>query len=206
MGRTAIQSAGRRFFHISETQDLNTTNRDFVYAQSDYHFNRHLTGLFGFKYEDERGVSASSGYPADLVQRGNYSYTMQLAGDVFSRVYYTIGSGIENNALFGVAATPRASLAYYLLRPRASRLLNGTKLRASFGKGIKEPNIYEQVGSLFDLLSTLPNGSQLIAQYGIAPIGAQTSTNATMAASTSNSSMGAAGSASLTFITSLGTA
>ncbi len=174
-GANGYTVSGQAVLPYSQTQDLNTTNRDFVYAQSDYHFNRHLTGLFGFKYEDERGVSASSGYPADMVQRGNYSYTMQLAGEAFNRVYYTIGSGIEDNALFGVAATPRASLAYYLLRPSASHFFNGTKLRATFGKGIKEPNIYQQVGSLYAVLSALPNGNQLIAQYGIQPIGAQTS-------------------------------
>lgn len=174
-GANGYAVSGQALLPYFQTQDLSTTNRDFIYAQSDYHFNRHLTGLVGFKYEDERGVAASSGYPEDVAQRGNYSYTMQLAGDVSSRLYYTVGSGIEKNAVFGTAATPRASLAYYLSRPKESRLLSGTKLRASFGKGIKEPSIYQQTGSLFDLLSTLPNGSQLIAKYGIAPIGAQTS-------------------------------
>lgn len=151
-------------------QALSTTNRDFVYAQSDYQFTRHLSGLLAFKYEDERGVSSG-----DYVQRGNYSYSMQLAGDLFSRLYYTLGSGIENNALFGVATTPRASLAYYLVRPNESHIFSGTKLRASFGNGIKEPSIYQQANSLNGLLSTLANGSQLIAQYGVTPIGAQTS-------------------------------
>ncbi len=170
-GANGYTVSGQAVFQYAGTypsESVSTTNRDFLYAQSDYHFSHHLTGLFGFKYEDERGVSASTGYPTDFVQRGNYSYTMQLAGDVSGRLYYTVGSGIENNALFGVAATPRASLAYYLLRPRASRLLNGTKLRVSFGKGIKEPSIFQQSNSLLGLLSTLPNGSQLIAQYGIA--------------------------------------
>ncbi len=176
-GANGYTVSGQAIFDYSATypsQTVSTGNRDFVYAQSDYHFNRHLTGLFGFKYEDERGVVDSS-YSSELAQRGNYSYTMQLAGDVANRVYYTIGSGIEDNSLFGVAATPRASLAYYLLRPKESRFLNGTKLRASFGKGIKEPNIYQQSGSLVGLLSTLPSGDQLITQYGIAPVGAQTS-------------------------------
>ncbi len=176
-GANGYTVSGQAIFQYPGTypsQTLNTTNRDFIYAQSDYQFTRHLTGLFGFNYEDERGVVDSS-YSNELAQRGNYSYTMQLAGDVASRLYYTLGSGIEKNALFGVAGTPRASLAYYLARPRSSRLLNGTKLRASFGKGIKEPSIDQQANSLIGLLSTLSGGSQLIAQYGVAPIGAQTS-------------------------------
>jgi iron complex outermembrane receptor protein/vitamin B12 transporter len=177
-GANGYTVSGQAIFQYPGTypaKSVQTANRDFVYAQSDYRFSRHLTGLFGFKYEDERGEVANTGYPIEFAQRGNYSYSMELAGDVSGRLYYTIGSGIENNALFGVAATPRASLAYYLLRPQASRLLNGTKVRASFGKGIKEPWIYQQASSLFGLLSGLPNGSQLIAQYGIAPVGAQTS-------------------------------
>jgi iron complex outermembrane receptor protein/vitamin B12 transporter len=177
-GANGYTVSGQAIFQYPGTypaQSVQTANRDFVYAQSDYRFTRHLTGLVGFNYEDERGVVDNTGYPVELAQRGNYSYTMQLAGDVASRLYYTLGSGIENNALFGVAATPRASLAYYLLRPRESRLLNGTKLRASFGKGIKEPSIDQQANSLVGLLSTLSDGNQLIAKYDIAPVGAQTS-------------------------------
>jgi len=176
-GANGYTVSGQAIFQYPGTypaQSVQTANRDFMYAQSDYHFTRHLTGLVGFKYEDERGEVADTGYPTELAQRGNYSYTMQLAGDASGRLYYTLGSGIEKNALFGVAATPRASLAYYLLRPRESRLLNGTKLRASFGKGIKEPSIDQQANSLVGLLSEL-NENQLIAKYGIAPVGAQTS-------------------------------
>ena len=41
---------------------------------------------------------------------GSLRYTVQLAGDIKNRLYYTIGSGLEDNGLFGFAATPRASL------------------------------------------------------------------------------------------------
>jgi iron complex outermembrane receptor protein/vitamin B12 transporter len=86
-----------------------------------------------------------------------------------------VGSGIENNAVFGVAGTPRASLAYYLLRPDTSKLFSGTKLRANFGTGIKEPSISDVGTSLFSLLQTLGNGAQLISQFHVAPIGAEQS-------------------------------
>jgi iron complex outermembrane receptor protein/vitamin B12 transporter len=100
---------------------------------------------------------------------------VQLAGDIKNRLYYAIGSGLEDNGLFGFAATPRASLAYYLFRPTNSGLFSGTKLNFSFGKGIKEPSIYYQSISLFDILDALPNGSDLIKQYGVSPIGPETS-------------------------------
>ena len=154
---------------------INTTNRDFIYAQSDYRASSHLIGLFGFKYEDEHGESTSTGSSPYAVRRGNYTYTMQISGDFLGRLYYNLGSGVENNALFGVKATPRGSLAYYLFRPGASRLLSGTKLRASFGNGIKEPSLFQQESSLYTLLAGLGNGGQLIAQYGVTPVGAERS-------------------------------
>lgn len=151
------------------------TKRDFVYAQTDYQVRPWLTALGGFKYEDERGYTLSQGSTPNSIERGNYSYTVQLGGALGDRFYYTIGSGIEDNGLFGFAATPRTSLAYYLVRPSAARWLSGTKLHFSFGKGIKEPNIFNQGSSLFGLLSSLPNGSALIAKYHVAPIGPETS-------------------------------
>lgn len=151
------------------------SKRDFVYAQTDYQFSPRLVALGGFKYEDERGYTLSEGGTPNSIERGNYSYTAQLGGALGDRLYYTLGSGLEDNGLFGFAATPRASLAYYLVRPSAARWLSGTKLHFSFGKGIKEPNISNQGSSLYGLLSSLPNGSELIAQYHVSPIGPETS-------------------------------
>jgi iron complex outermembrane receptor protein/vitamin B12 transporter len=155
------------------TSTLVTTNRDFIYAQTDYRFSQHLSGLASFNYESERGSDDT--VPSILTtERGNYSYSVELAGDLRSRLYYTLGGEVEDNALFGVVATPRASLAYYLLRPRDSRSFSSTKLRASFGKGIKEPSLYQQFNSLYGLLSTSEENS-LIAKYGVNPVGAERS-------------------------------
>jgi vitamin B12 transporter len=154
---------------------LAPSKRDFVYAQSDYRINAHIVALGAFKYEDERGSTLTSGGTPTAIERGNYSYTVQLAGDIGNRLYYTVGSGLEDNGLFGFAATPRASLAYYLFRPTNAGFLSGTKLNFSFGKGIKEPSIYYQSISLYDLLAAAPNGSELIKQYGVSPIGPETS-------------------------------
>ena len=154
-----------------------STDKDFVYAQSDYHLNPHILGLVAFRYEDERGYSGGTG---SSIQRGNYSYTFQFQGDIHSRLFYTVGSGLENNGLFGLAGTPRASLAWQVAQGAAGKIFTGTKLRASFGEGIKEPAIFDQLDSLYAVLSSLPpgsqpSGSQLIAQYHIAPIGPQNS-------------------------------
>ncbi len=97
---------------------------------------------------------------------------MEIQGGLWNRLFYTLGGGIENNAVFGVAGTPRASLAYYLVRPGGSGVFSGTRLTFNFAKGIKEPSIYYENNSLYQLLqnpAVVPNGPQLIAQYHIQP-------------------------------------
>lgn len=139
-------------------------NRDAMNFQTDYAFSPHLTALFGFHYENERSTAP--------IERSNLSYTGEIHGNVFSRIYATAGVGIEKNAIFGVAVTPRASLAYYLIRPRATGKLTGTKLKFNYGQGIQEPDTFSSSNSLFSLLSQLPNGPQLISQFNVLPIGA----------------------------------
>src|SRR5258708_29885123 len=91
------------------------------------------------------------------------------------RLYAPAGVGIEDNAILGVGAPPRASLAYYLARLHPTGLLNGTKLRFNYGRGIKEPAIFDESTSLFVLLSEFPNGPQLASQFHVKPIGAERS-------------------------------
>ena len=179
-GANGYSVSGQGIFQFAGTypnQSLTSTDRDFVYAQTDYRVSPHLLALGGFKYEAERGSNAYTGVPPSFnaISRGNYSYTLQLSGGIRNRLYYNLGSGIEDNGLFGLAGTPRASLAYYLVRPSAAGWLSGTKLHASFGKGIKEPNLFQQINSLFDILSALPNGSALISQYKVGNIGPENS-------------------------------
>lgn len=177
-GANGDSVSGQAIFQYVQTYPntyVNHTSKDFVYAQSDYAFSTHLVALGAFRYEDERGYTQSTGYSQSSTERGNYTYTMDVKGDLLNRLYYTVGSGIEKNAIFGVEATPRASVAYYLFRPNSSRLWSGTKLRFSFGKGIKEPSIYYQLNSLYAVLQATPGGSSLIQQYQVQPIGAERS-------------------------------
>jgi iron complex outermembrane receptor protein/vitamin B12 transporter len=155
---------------------LSNSSRDLVYAQTYYQFPSRITALGAFQYESESGTS--SGYS---IQRGNYSTTLQVSGDVKRRLFYQLGSGLEDNGLYGFAATPRASLAYYLARPTSSGLFTGTKLHGTFGKGIKDPNIYQQNNSLYAALlpfpasSGVPSGVQVINQYHISNLGPEES-------------------------------
>jgi len=166
-GANGFSTTGQAILDFAGTypqQFFTLNNRDALSFQSDYAFGSHLTALFGFHYENERSAA-----PAE---RTNFSYAGEIHGNLFSRLYATLGAGIEKNAIFGVAATPRASLAYYLIRPRASGLLAGTKLRFNYGQGIQEPDVFSADNSLFALLSQLPGGPQLISQFNVQPISA----------------------------------
>ncbi len=147
------------------------TSRDFLQTQSDYRFSSHLTALFGFRYENERGVT-NSAFSRNSTSRDNFSYTLQAQGDLSRRLYATAGIGLEKNAVFGFAATPKVSLAYYIAPP-SDKTLSGTKLRFNFGKGIKEPSIFNETSSLFNILTQ--SAPQLVAQFHVNPAGPERS-------------------------------
>ncbi|HEY7679242.1 MAG TPA: TonB-dependent receptor [Terriglobia bacterium] len=130
-----------------------------LYAQSDYDFLDGLSGTLGFRYEHENGSG---------ITRDNYSYFLQARGSLGYRAYLTAGVGLENNALFGFAASPRVSAAYYVRAPSSRTFFGDTKLRFNFGKAIKEPAIIEETSSLHAVLTP-----ELISQYGVTPIGAE---------------------------------
>jgi vitamin B12 transporter len=179
-GANGFTASGQAFLTTSDccpSLSESTGNRDFVYAQTDYHLNQHLEGLAGFRYEAERGISDSSSPSFEFnsgVDRRNMSWIMELHGDFWNRLFYSVGGGIEKNAVFGVEGTPRASLAYYPFRGSAG-LFRGTKFSFNFGKGIKEPSIFDQNQSLFNLLLQQPGGTELIDKFHIRPIGAERS-------------------------------
>jgi iron complex outermembrane receptor protein/vitamin B12 transporter len=145
-----------------------STDRDFVEAQSDYRVLPQLVVLAGFEYEDERGYS---GGPSNSIKRRNSRFTLLFQGDIKGRFFYTVGTGVEDNELFGIEPTPRASLVYVLRQPSQSGIWGAIRLRASFGKGIKEPSTFQQTDSLYGQLAALSSGPQLISQYHVGQIG-----------------------------------
>jgi vitamin B12 transporter len=177
IGANGYSVSGQAIFQYSDqpSQYLSSTSRDFVYAQSDYSVTPHFLALGAFKFEHEYGSVGYTGTTPTTIERNNYSYTIQLMGDIRNRLFWNLGTGLEDNGLFGFAATPRASLAYYLVRPSNTGFFTGTKLHGSFGKGIKEPSVYQQANSLYGLLAPLSNGSELIQQYNVTPLGAENS-------------------------------
>jgi iron complex outermembrane receptor protein/vitamin B12 transporter len=180
-GANGYQVTGQGILQYSggSSSSPNLTDRNSVYAQSDFRVSSKLAALFGFRYESEDGYTTTSyaSFVRAIADRGNYSYTMQLNGGFWDRLYYTAGSGLERNAVFGFAATPRASLAYFAAKPNESGLLNGTRLVFNFGKGIKEASIDDETNSIYRLLQepSIPNGQEDISLYGIHPFKAENS-------------------------------
>jgi vitamin B12 transporter len=155
----AILDYGGTYPEISPNYEA----RRSAYAQSDYQLFREWTTTFGFRYEHEDG----SGFVRD-----NYSYFMEAHGNIGHRLYLTGGVGFEKNAVFGFAATPRVSAAYYLRRPSNNSFFADTKVRFNFGKGIKESSTYEQANQLYALLTPA-----LRSQFNVGPVGPERSTD-----------------------------
>ncbi|MGH9326949.1 MAG: TonB-dependent receptor [Terriglobia bacterium] len=154
--------------------DSRTNIRSFD-GQTDYLFGPRLGITGGFNYIHENGFTQSSGLPRSATTRDNYDFFLEARGSLWQRAFATAGVGFEKNAVFGFAATPRISLAYYLRRPSSSSLFGRTKLRFNFGTGILEPSILEQGSSLSSVLSAVQGGPELVRRYGISPVGAERS-------------------------------
>jgi len=150
------------------------SNRDNLYAQTDYSISPHLTVLGGFRFEDERGAENEWVYGfSETLERANYDYMAAINGDWKQRLFYSFGGGIQKNQLYGTRGTPRIGLSYYPVRPGKGKF-HGTKLNFNFAQGVKEPTIDDQFGSLYNFL--LSNGGQsTVSQFGISPIGAEDS-------------------------------
>src|SRR5208282_4071287 len=125
----------------------------------------------GFRYEDERGAENELVYDfSESLERANYDYMLTINGDFKQRVFYSLGGGIQKNQLYGTEGTPRAGVSWYAIRP-GKGIAHGTKLNFNLAKGVKEPTIDDQFGSLYAFL--LANGgASSIQQFHISPIGA----------------------------------
>ena len=171
----AILNYGPEFGGTYPNGSDTASNRDQLSLLSSYTFTPHISAVLGFRYEDERGEARSAAYAYNYsLERSNYDYTGEIQGDLFkSRVFYSLGGGVEKNELFGTVGEPHIGLVYYPVRP-GSGYAHGTKITFSFSKGVQEPDIFSQVDSLYAQL--LQHGDIAVAtRYNIQPINAETS-------------------------------
>lgn len=169
-GANGTSGTGRASFLFGGTEPTDQSSlRDELYYQSDFTFSPHFIGLFGFRYEDERGSYNNPNYfESQVIKRTNYQYTLQFQGDVKNRVFYSVGGAIERNDLYGTAGTPRFGLAWVPVRP-GNGLFHGTRLRANAATGVQEPSLSVEFSSLYKQLQEA-GSDDLIAAYHVRPI------------------------------------
>jgi len=160
------------------SNDDQASNRDQLYYQSDYTVSKHFIGLFGFRYDDERGVFNDydpqyAFVEHEKVQRTNFEYNLQFQGSFWDRLFYSAGGAFEKNHLYGIAGTPRIGLAYVPVRS-TGKFFHGTRLRANVATGVQEPTLALEYSSLYTQL--IADGyASVVAEQHIAPPGAERS-------------------------------
>lgn len=170
-GANGYSATGQAVLDCSTYLAQLVSNRDALIYQGDLTFTPHLTGLIGFRYEDERGAEPGSTYYSP-VERTNYDYLAGVHGDFKERFFYTLGGSLQHYSLFGVQTSPRAGFSLYALRPR-NGIFSGTRILFNFGDAVREPKLTEQDESLYAFLEQ--NGGQsTIQQLNITPLAAPT--------------------------------
>lgn len=167
-GRATLDFAGP----YPQTFDSSTTRRALT-VQSDYVLSGHVSLSGGGRFEDETGFTNSG--TRSTTTRHNGGAFVEARGTLGERVYIAGGVGLDHNAVFGFAATPRVSVATYLRRPSSRETLGDTKLVFNAGTGIKAPGISQQASSLFGVLNATSPGAALISTFGVSPIGPERS-------------------------------
>ena len=174
-GANGYAVTGQASIFNSDNQQV--SNRDELYYQTDYTPSRHLSALFGFRYEKERGRFQDAEFGEDeQLQRTDYEWNLEFQGDVANRVFYSVGGSLQKNHLYGYAGEPRLGLAWVPVRPGPGRL-RGTKLRGDLATGVQEPSLATEFESLYRQLGQQGDTAD-IALYNIAPLGPERSRSA----------------------------
>ncbi len=173
IGANGYSASGQAGLDCDTYNSQLVNNRDQFVYQGDVSFTPHLTGLIGFRFEDERGVEnyLSSSYSTfESVGRTNYDYLASVHGDFKGRLFYTLGGSLEHYSLFGTQTSPRAGVSFYALRPR-SGIFSGTRLLFNYGDSVREPKLTDQYGSLYHFMAEY-GGQAQIQQFHISPLAA----------------------------------
>jgi len=120
---------------------FNQFNRVDLNAQTSY-VGRKGSVTAGYAYEVENGWLSDIGMHA---RRNNQAGYLEARYQLNERLTATAGVRAEDNSNFGTRVVPRTGLAYLLRKGDAA--LGATRLRASYGLGIKEPSLDESFGT-----------------------------------------------------------
>ena len=115
----------------------------------------------GYTFEDENGFIHSEFAPgtdfgsvSDThgLRFNNYVFAQELL--TWKRLAVLAGIGFVNNSSFGNKGVPRASISFLLLK--GNETFSGTRLRAGYSEGIKEPSFLQSFG-ISGTFPVLPN-------------------------------------------------
>ena len=83
-GANGYSATGQAQIFVADRDQA--SDRDELYYQTDFLFPHRIFGLFGFRYEKERGVFSVPAYGEnESIQRTNFQYTLQFQGDIKNR-------------------------------------------------------------------------------------------------------------------------
>ncbi len=117
----------------------------------------------GYRYDNENGVGS---FQAPLSRHDNGLFA-HLSGGWGDRLFASAGASEDWDTPFGQSFNPQAGLVW-LARRDAGGWWGATRLRASAGAALQDPNLFQQASSL-DLILTAAGRSDLIAAHGIGP-------------------------------------
>ena len=147
-----------------------TLRRDFNW-ESVYSFSPGWNLIGGYRYYDEHGLSAN-----ETLSRHDHGVYAEMNGALWNRLFASAGISTDRDTPFGTTTNPQASIGWF---PHLSRhgWLNETRLRASGGTALKDPDLFQEQSSLYQELATAPGGSAVLAKDHIGPIHPQRSHN-----------------------------
>jgi len=147
------------------------SNSDQAHYEGDYRLTPHLVFLGGFNYANERAAEREPAYAvSEAISRDNYDYLFGVHGDFKGRFFYTLGGDKQHIEQIGDSFSPHIGMSFYARKPRDGKL-SGTRFNFNFSKGIREPKLTDEFGSLYAFLAQ-NGGTATIAQLRISPIAA----------------------------------
>lgn len=114
---------------------LNLTGRDMAGYQGTYAQSNGAL-VFGYEYQHQFGTISNLD-----VSREHHGLFLNEQKTIRKRLFLSAGARFEHSSAFGSQFVPRASASYLLFGEHGP--LSSTYLRASAGRGITEPSLYE---------------------------------------------------------------
>jgi iron complex outermembrane receptor protein/vitamin B12 transporter len=165
-GRTVTGQAILDYSGVYPQSSPGRTTRQSLFGQVTFQATPNLAVSGGGRFDHEANYDDPDLDPS--ATRNNGGGFVEGRATLASRVYISAGIGVEHNAVFETAYTPRLSVAAYLRNP-SSEQVGETKVTMNIGKGIKAPSVYQGDNSLYALVAGTPAGA------GVEPIGPERS-------------------------------